>query len=117
VRGLDLAAVPGLPRDAEGPVFDAPWQAQAFAMAVTLQERGCFAWREFAARLGAEIAGARGGTEDGRRYYHFWLAALEKLVTDKGLVRADELRQRRDEWARAARETPPGRPIDARRVT
>jgi nitrile hydratase accessory protein len=90
-----------LPRDAEGPVFDAPWEAQAFAMAVSLHERGCFAWREFAERLGAEIATAR-------PYYYCWLAALEKLVADKGLVRADELRHRRDEWARTTGEAPGG---------
>jgi nitrile hydratase accessory protein len=115
----DLAPVPGIPRDREGPVFRAPWEAQAFALAVKLHERGCFAWREFAERLAAEIAGARAGGEadDGRRYYHCWLAALEKLVDDKSLVRADELRKRRNEWERAARETPHGQPIELRRVT
>jgi nitrile hydratase accessory protein len=113
----DLSALPSLPRDAEGPVFRAPWEAQAFAMAVALHGRGCFAWREFAERLAAEIAGARarGEADDGRRYYDFWLAALEKLVADKGLVPAGELHRRRDEWAHAARETPHGRPIELRR--
>jgi nitrile hydratase accessory protein len=113
----DLAALPSIPRDAEGPVFRAPWEAQAFAMAVRLHERRCFAWREFAERLAAEIAGARarGEADDGRRYYHFWLAALEKLVADKGLVPADELRRRQDEWDRAARATPHGQPIELRR--
>jgi nitrile hydratase accessory protein len=113
----DLAALPSIPRDAEGPVFRAPWEAQAFAMAVTLHARGCFAWREFAERLAAEIASARarGEADDGRGYYQFWLAALEKLVADKGLVEADELHRRRDEWAHAARETPHGQPIELRR--
>src|SRR6266550_724392 len=35
-------AVPGLPRDADGPVFREPWEAQAFAMTLALHERGVF---------------------------------------------------------------------------
>ena len=34
------------PRDAEGPVFAEPWQAQAFALAVKLSEQGHFTWKE-----------------------------------------------------------------------
>jgi nitrile hydratase accessory protein len=109
----DLDALPAIPRDAEGPVFRAPWEAQAFAMAVMLNERGHFTWTEWAARLADEIAaaGARGEHDDGRRYYEYWLAALEKLVADKRLVLADELRARKDAWEQAAAATPHGQPI------
>jgi nitrile hydratase accessory protein len=109
----DLDALPAIPRDDDGPVFRAPWEAQAFAMAVMLNERGHFTWKEWAARLADEIAAARarGEHDDGQRYYHFWLAALEKLVADKRLVLAEELRARKDEWERAAAETPHGQPI------
>jgi nitrile hydratase accessory protein len=110
----DLDALPAIPRDDEGPVFRAPWEAQAFAMAVSLHERGAFTWKEWAARLADEIAGARarGEVDDGRRYYHHWLAALEKLVAEKQLVPADELARRKDDWDRAARATPHGKPIE-----
>ena len=113
----DLDALPRIPRDAEGPVFRAPWEAQAFAMAVRLHERGHFTWKEWAARLADEIAAARdrGEADDGSRYYYFWLSALEKLVADKRLVMADELAARKDEWDRAARETPHGQPIELKR--
>jgi len=106
--------VPGIPRDAEGPVFRAPWEAQAFALAVTLHERGHFTWREWTERLTAEIAAARerGKPDDGTRYYEFWLAALEKLAADKGLVGLGELLARKEEWDRAARATPHGKPIE-----
>ena len=109
----DLDALPRIPRDDEGPVFRAPWEAQAFAMAVTLHERGHFTWNEWATRLAQEIAGARarGESDDGRRYYHFWLATLEKLVADKRIVLADELRARKDAWEAAALATPHGKPI------
>src|SRR5581483_3460572 len=47
------SAVPSIPCDAEGPVFREPWEAQAFAMALALHERGVFTWAEWAETLGA----------------------------------------------------------------
>ena len=110
----ELSALPALPRDQEGPVFRAPWEAQAFGMTLALYERGLFTWKEWAERLSVEIAAAR-GHDDGRRYYELWLTALEKLVGEKRLVLDDELAHRRDEWARAAAETPHGQPIELKR--
>ena len=37
-----LAADTPIPRDAEGPIFAEPWQAQAFALVVELQNKGVF---------------------------------------------------------------------------
>ncbi|MGZ5837395.1 MAG: nitrile hydratase accessory protein, partial [Xanthobacteraceae bacterium] len=54
-----LASVAGIPRDAEGPVFREPWEAQAFALALSLQQRGVFTWSEWAQRLGEEIKRAQ----------------------------------------------------------
>jgi nitrile hydratase accessory protein len=86
-------------------------------MTLRLHERGYFTWREWSERLAAEIhaAQARGDPDLGTTYYHHWLAALETIVTDKGLVDADDLARRRAEWQTAARETPRGRPIELRR--
>ena len=77
-----LAALPRLPRDTGGPVFAEPWEAQAFALAVKLSEAGHFTWKEWAAALADELKAAadRGESDDGSRYYHHWLAALERLV-------------------------------------
>jgi len=109
----DLGALPALPRDDEGPVFKAPWEAQAFAMTLTLHTRGVFTWREWADALAAELAAAaaRGEPDDGTHYYEHWLAALEKLVAKKKLILGDELERRVDEWDAAARATPHGKPI------
>ncbi|MBI3002591.1 MAG: nitrile hydratase accessory protein [candidate division NC10 bacterium] len=106
--------LPAIPRDAEGPVFRAPWEAQAFAMAVQLHEAGYFTWREWAERLAAEIkrAQAQGDPDLGTSYYEHWLAALERIVAEKGLVAADELARRKAEWEAAARATPHGKPIE-----
>jgi nitrile hydratase accessory protein len=100
---------PGLPRDIEGPVFAEPWQAQAFALVVQLNAEGAFTWTEWAAALSRELAGDP--TDDGARYYHHWVAALEALTTARGLAVGNELIARKDAWAEAYRRTPHGQPI------
>ena len=109
----DLDALPVLPTDAEGPVFKEPWEAQAFAMTVKLYEGGHFTWKEWADYLAAEIAAARdrGEPDTGETYYTYWLSALEKIATDKGLTTQTDLSQRKDAWDRAAKATPHGEPI------
>ena len=110
------AAVPGVPCDAEGPVFLEPWEAQAFAMAVALHARGVFTWPEWATALAAEIkrAQAAGDPDTGETYYRHWLAALERIVADKGGTDARTLARYYDAWDRAADRTPHGTPIELR---
>ena len=111
-----LAALPRLPRDEGGPVFAEPWQAQAFALAVKLSEAGHFTWKEWAATLADELRNAadRGEPDDGSHYYDHWLAALEHLVTAKGLTDPAALVERKEAWADAYRHTPHGKPIELR---
>ncbi len=108
-----LQALPPLPRDEEGPVFAEPWQAQAFALAVKLSEQGHFTWKEWAAALADELKAAadRGEPDDGSQYYHHWVAALERLVTEKGLAESPALLARKEAWADAYRHTPHGKPV------
>jgi nitrile hydratase accessory protein len=110
--------VPALPRDEGGPVFRAPWEAQAFAMTLRLHEAGHFSWAEWAERLAQAIRAARerGDPDRGDTYYEHWLAALERLVADKGLASAAELARRKAEWAAAAAATPHGQPIELPRA-
>jgi nitrile hydratase accessory protein len=107
-------AVPSIPRDVDGPVFREPWEAQAFAMALALHERGLFSWPEWAATLGEEIkrAQAAGDPDTGETYYRHWLAALERIVAAKGLASAQALGRYREAWARAAARTAHGTPIE-----
>jgi nitrile hydratase accessory protein len=116
-RDIDLGALPALPRDEGGPVFKAPWEAQAFAMTLALHARGVFTWREWAAALAAELAtaAARGEPDDGTQNNDHWLAAHEKLVARKKLISCRELAQRVEDWDAAARGTPHGQPIELRR--
>jgi nitrile hydratase accessory protein len=108
-----MDALPSIPRDAQGPVFREPWEAQAFALAVSLHQRGLFTWPEWAAALAAEIraAQASGDPDTGETYYRHWLAAIERLVVEKGVADRDRLETMRAAWDRAARATPHGRPI------
>jgi nitrile hydratase accessory protein len=108
-----LADLPRLPRDEGGPVFAEPWQAQAFAMAVRLSEQGHFTWKEWAAAFAAELKAAedRGQPDDGSHYYEHWLAALEHMVTTKGLTERELLLSRKEAWADAYRHTPHGKPV------
>ena len=112
----DLSMLPPLPRDEGGPVFAEPWEAQAFAMAVRLAGHGHFTWNEWADALAAELAAAAemGEADDGSEYYHHWLAALERLVTSKGLTDVPALFERKEAWADAYRHTPHGKPVELR---
>ena len=103
----DLTALPDIPlRDGE-PVFAEPWQAQAFALTLSLHQKGVFSWSEWADALSAEIHG-----DEQRSYYRHWLAALEKLVGEKGIATADMITRRESEWHEAAARTPHGQPIE-----
>jgi nitrile hydratase accessory protein len=84
-------------------VFDEPWQAQTFALVVALNERGVFTWTEWTEAVAA-------APEDG--YYERWLATLERLVSERGLISGDHLERYRDAWQHAAARTPHGTPIE-----
>lgn len=109
-------ALPGIPRDAHGPVFRAPWEAHAFAMALALYEKGLFAWNEWSAMLGEEIkkAQAAGDPDTGETYYHHWLATLERMVAEKGAASTQALTEHFHAWERAMHRTPHGKPIELR---
>ena len=95
------------------PVFAEPWEAHAFALAVKLSEAGLFTWGEWSATLTEELAATSrcGEPDDGSRYYHHWLAALERLVAAKNLIAASSLVARKEEWAEAYHRTPHGSPV------
>ncbi len=100
----------------DSPLFREPWEAQACALARSLQERGVFSSSEWAITLGEEIkkAQAEGDPDTGETFYHHWLAALERLVAAKGLADAQTLARTRQAWRRASGRTPHGTPIELR---
>jgi nitrile hydratase accessory protein len=105
-----------IPRDRAAPVFREPWEAEAFALAVSLKERGLFTRNEWAVTLGDEIkkAQAAGDPDTGETYYRHWLATLERILTEKGVIDSGALARTRDAWQRACARTPHGAPIELR---
>ena len=110
----DLDLLGQIPRDEEGPVFREPWEAQAFALAVRLSEEGHFTWNEWATTLSEEISKAQadGDPDLGDTYYEHWVAALERLCAEKGLVGGAPMDRRTEEWRQAYWNTPHGKPIE-----
>lgn len=106
----DLSLLPAERREGEGPVFQEPWEAKAFAMALSLHAQGLFTWPEWTEALGAELA--RAGEDNGRGYYRHWLRALERLIVDKGAASAEVLGGLTAAWLAAAARTPHGTPIE-----
>jgi nitrile hydratase accessory protein len=107
------AAVAPIPICADGPVFSAPWEAQAFAMTLRLHEGGVFTWSEWADALASAIRNAQSGgdPDDGSTYYAHWLAALEAIIASKGVTSPHALEERRAAFDRAAKATPHGEPV------
>jgi nitrile hydratase accessory protein len=104
-------ALPQLPRDAGGPLFAEPWEAQAFALTLQLHAQGAFTWTEWAATL-AERLKAAGPDDDPARYYEHWLGALEALVTSRDLASPAALHARKHAWEDAYARTPHGKPVE-----
>ena len=105
---------PAFPRDEDGPVFREPWEAQAFAVAVSLMEAGHFTYAEWAEGLTQEInkAQQQGDPDLGDTYYEHWLNALERVCRAKELVLSGDMVERAEQWRRAYLNTPHGQPIE-----
>ncbi|MYF18134.1 MAG: nitrile hydratase accessory protein, partial [Gemmatimonadetes bacterium] len=67
-----------LPRENGELVFQAPWEARAFGLAVALNEQDLYEWREFSSQLASEIADAEQNNNPSD-YYARWVASLEEL--------------------------------------
>ena len=99
-------------------VFDAPWHAEVFALAVHLNEGGYFDWPEWAGRFGKNMAAAKTvkigvgeGLDGSDDYYQIWLQTLIELMQEKGLVDAKMLASIKAQWREAYLTTPHGKPV------
>ena len=82
-----------LPRSNGELVFAAPWEGRAFGIAVALNEGGAYDWSEFQRRLAEEITAAP-PDDEGSVYYERWLASLERLLLEHGMITREELESR-----------------------
>ncbi|MFG1628084.1 nitrile hydratase accessory protein [Kribbella sp. NPDC049227] len=87
--------VTGLPRSNGELVFAQPWESRAFGIAAALADQGLFSWKDFQQNLIAEVS--RREAEPGEySYYDRWLGALEALLSERGVVSADDIDARAD---------------------
>ncbi len=103
--------------DRENVSFSEPWQAQAFAIVITLSNRGYFTWKEWSKTLSEIIlrAEANGGPNDGSDYYLNWVTALEQILESKGLADVVSIANVKAEWEQAYKLTPHGKPVFLKR--
>ena len=108
-----LSNLPGIPRDENEPVFREPWQAEVFAIVLSLHEQKLFAWTEWADMLSEQISQAQqqGDADTGDTYYNHWLAALEQLLVLKGIGSKAQLSDLYNRWDKAAQNTRHGQAI------
>ena len=111
---MDTGTVPGQARDESGLGFREPWEAQAFAITLSLHQQGLFTWSEWTCALAKQISAAQaaGDADLGDSYYRHWLAALESLVAAKGIASLQELSACQRAWQDAVERTPHGQPLE-----
>ncbi|TDT97855.1 nitrile hydratase accessory protein [Streptomyces sp. 846.5] len=89
--------------------FRFPWEIRAFAMAVAAHKALKFDWSHFQGALVASIQDwENNSSETGEApwsYYEHWVAALETVMTDHGVLASTAL----DEKARRVLAEPPNR--------
>lgn len=103
----DGYSIDHLPMDDDQPVFESPWQARAFALAVILSDYDTdeYKWKAFQSRLVDEIEKSDNeGNYSEEIYYEQWLQALERTVLDDEIISAEHLQQRVNEFASGDRD-------------
>ncbi|TDV42319.1 nitrile hydratase accessory protein [Pseudomonas graminis] len=110
MNDIDAMTAARVPLDEEGPVFDAPWQANVFALTVQLFKSGAFDWSQWVQVIGEEIkaAPARPGERVNDAYYRQWTSAFERLIAQLGIADGPTLSRRAEQWRQAYLHTPHG---------
>ncbi|WP_051131289.1 nitrile hydratase accessory protein [Pseudaminobacter salicylatoxidans] len=103
----DPAPVQALPVERDGPLFDAPWQARAFALLTSLHASQGFAWSDWVSVFSAQRAADEAGDAD-PGYYRSWVCALELMLERGGWSSHreidDAIEETRADWPHPAHE-------------
>lgn len=86
--------VPGLPAQEDEPVFQAPWEARAFAIVNQLATAEYYSWSEWTNYLVNEISVSEQASPGSKNDYEQWVTACEKLLTAKGLLNSAAIDQK-----------------------
>ena len=76
------------------PVFQAPWEARAFALVNQLTTEQVYSWSEWTDRFVEEISAAEAESSSNSSYYERWVQACEELLLSKGILDIDSIEQR-----------------------
>ena len=87
--------------------FDAPWQAELFALTTALNEAGHFTWSEWADEFGPRVQ-----AQEADIYWEVWSEALIALLDRKSITDPQTVQILKEQWQAAARATPHGQPIE-----
>jgi nitrile hydratase accessory protein len=101
------------PHDEQRPVFNEPWQAEAYALAQVLIETDRVSSSEWAKAFGAALrqSADKGEPDDSETYYAALSETLQRVLVAEGRVQDLEIRQRIDDWRAAYHRTPHGKPV------
>ena len=95
--------------------FEMPWHAEAFALAVALNEVGLFRWEDWTRQFGEKLIATRSdqdsaldGADD---YYLVWLETLVTIIQSYEAIKPDMLQAVEDQWRAAYLSTPHGQPV------
>jgi|SRR5690625_518838 len=93
-------------------VFEEPWEGRSFGIALALyHSKAITDWEDFRSRLIEEIGkweennpNETNESNPDWNYYEHWLAALERLVLEKNLLKTEEIDSRSNEYLTGKRE-------------
>jgi nitrile hydratase accessory protein len=99
---LDVDGPAAPPRSNGELVFAEPWEGRAFGLTMALVHDGTISYETFRTALIARIADWESASPAGEcfSYYRCWLQALERVLTEAGLVGTDQVAQRSAAFAR-----------------
>ena len=89
-----LELLPNLPRINGELIFDSPWEARLFGMALVLHENQSPQWTDITRMFHAYESNTNKSP-----YYERWLAALEHALIQGGLITEEELEERAREFS------------------
>lgn len=78
-------------------VFQAPWEAKAFAIVNQLAVTEQCTWTEWTDQLAHEISTRESASADKSSYYERWVSACEKILIAKGLLDSDTIDRKMEE--------------------
>ncbi|MEM8809916.1 MAG: nitrile hydratase accessory protein [Cyanobacteria bacterium P01_G01_bin.38] len=86
--------MPKYPKGEHEPVFQAPWEAKAFAIVNQLTSAQHWSWPEWTDTFAQEISAAESDATDTSTYYERWVKVCETLLIEKGILDSDAIAQR-----------------------